>query len=395
MTMEKSIAVWGTDKEAVQIYYKLEQDGQKVERFFDNRIEEDDWFLDKPLSKPTSKNIKSYFIYIGCKYHTYRIIADQLETYGLDEMRDFLWYDLYKKKIVVLHGNCHMSILRQYLMATKKFIEEGYSVYPNQLIHENKKGYINENVLQACNILIQQDIRGENEFGYKLSTDYLSSKLNREAKNIRIPNLYLIGYSFFPLQKWNVNNEPLRKINPIKDGIFPRIISVIDEMLAEGKTESKIIEGVMNPQLLSKDEILANFEKYISKIRTREEECDIKISDFILQNYQEQKIFYDVAHPTNYIIEEIWRQVCGLMGIKAELEYSINDNLGAYEDPVLPCVQNALGLRYNRDSIRTSDCAYRLLEYMNLEEYVKEYIWWRNKIIHGKQLKNNSKNIVL
>lgn len=379
--MEKLIAIWGTGIEAAQIYYKLEQDGQIVERFFDNRIEEDGWFLDKPLYKPTPENTKNYFIYIGCKYNTYRIIADQLETYGLEEMKDFLWYDLYKKKIVVMHGNCHIDMLRMYLTATKEFAGGGYSVYPNQQIHDNKKGCINDNVLQVCSVLIQQDIRDENEFGYKLGTNYLSSKLNRGAQNIRIPNMWELGYGFFPLQKWNENNELLRKI-------FPRTISTIDEMLAEDKTESEIIRKLMDPKFLSKDEILDNFDNYISKIRMREEGCDVKISDFILRYYREQQMFYDVGHPSNCIIEEIWRQVCGLMGIKAELMHSIDYDMSTYEDPILPCVQNALDLQYGRD-IRTSDWCSRLMEYMNLEEYIKEYIWWRNKSVCGKQLKKH------
>ena len=171
--MDKPIAIWGTDIEAAKIYYKLERDGQYVETFFDNRIEEDTYFLDKSVRKPTAEQVKKYFVYVGCKYHTYRTIADQLEGYGMEEIKDFLWYDLFKKKIVILHGNCHMEILRQYFLATRGFgVGGGYGIYPTELIHNNKKGYLNESVLHACDILIQQDVRDENTYGYKLGTNY-------------------------------------------------------------------------------------------------------------------------------------------------------------------------------------------------------------------------------
>lgn len=117
----KPIAIWGTDIEAVKIYYKLEKDGYNVARFFDNNINENTYFLDKPVSKPSCSEVRRYYIFIGCKYHTYRTISDQLEQYGLEEMLDYIWYELYKKKIVILHGNCHMDILRKYLMYTKEF----------------------------------------------------------------------------------------------------------------------------------------------------------------------------------------------------------------------------------------------------------------------------------
>lgn len=381
----RPIAIWGTDREAAQIYYELEKDGEHVERFFDNNVQQDAYFLDKPVSKPVAEKVSKYFIYIGCKYHTYRVIANQLDEYGLEEIKDYLWFDLYKKKIVVLHGNCHMNILRKFLLATKEFIGGGYEIYPNELIHENKKGFINENVLQVCDLFIQQDIREENVFGYKLSTKYLSSKISREAKNIVLPNLHGMGYGFFPLYEKNINNEPLRKNNQIKNGMFPRTISIIDDMLSEGMSEDEIEERLNDEFLLFHDRIVDNFNNYIEKIRAREEKCDVKISHFILMHYHKNKIFYNVGHPTNFVMEEMWRQICELVGIEAELCSPVNDMMDTYEDPILACVKNALELQYDDREIRCNS-AFRLSKHMDLKEYIREYIWWRNKTILGREL---------
>lgn len=385
----KPIAIWGTDKEAARMYYELEKDGEYVEIFFDNNVQEDAYFLDKPVSKPVAEKVRCYFIYIGCKYHTYRMIANQLEEYGLEEMKDFFWCKLYKKKIVVLHGNCHMEILGQYLMATKEFREGrwgGYEIYPNELIQDNKKGFINENVLQECELFIQQDIRDENEFGYKLSTKYLSSKLSRRAKNIVLPNLYGLGWGFYPLTKGNKNNEPLRKDKQITNGMFPRTLSIIDDLLSEEMTEDAIVEKLEEVSLLSHDSIINNFKDYLERIRIREENCDVKISQFILKNYQQKQIFYDIGHPTNLIMEEMWRQICNLIGINTELVNPVYAKMDSYEDPILLCVQDALKLQYGDSEIRTSGDAYRLSNHMDLKEYVKEYIWWRNKTLLGREL---------
>ncbi|MCH5249313.1 MAG: hypothetical protein J1E98_05255 [Lachnospiraceae bacterium] len=387
----KPIAIWGTGREAARMYYELEKDGEYVDRFFDNYVQQDTYFLDKPVSKPTAEKVKNYFIYIGCKYYTYRVIANQLEEYGLEEIKDFLWCNLYKKKIVVLHGNCHMDVLRLYLNANKEFTGGGYEIYPNESIQHNTRGFISENILQACELLIQQDIRDENLFGYKLSSKYISSRLRKEAKNIVLPNLLRLGYGFFPLTKENINSEPNKRGCQNMCNMFPRTISVIDDLLLEGMSEDEIIEKINEDSLLSHDEIINNFNGYIEKIRTREENCDVKISQFILKHYHEEKIFYDIGHPTNMVMEEMYRQICNIIGINAELAYPVNYKMDGFEDPILLCVKEALKLQYGDSEIRLSDNCYRLSDCMDLKEYVKEYIWWRNKIILGRELVESCK----
>lgn len=238
-------------------------------------------------------------------------------------------------------------------------------------------------MLKACDVLVQQDIRDENTFGYKLSSGYISGKLRENALNILIPNLMGLGYAFFPYIIGNKNNAALRKDNPNVNGVFPRSIDILDEMLSKGFSEAEIVKRLRDEDLLANDSILNNFNYYIEKIRLREKKCDVKIADFIMSNYHSQKIFYDVGHPTNVVIEEKWKQICKLMGIKAELKAEVYNEMDSYEDPVLDCVKDTLGIQYDNDELRIKS-TFALDEHIDLEEYVREYIWWRSKTIQGK-----------
>lgn len=387
--MAEQIAVWGTDREAAEIYYKLERDGSGVAVFFDNAVAEDTRFLDRPVRKPTAENTAGYFIYIACKSHVYRAIADQLESYGRREMTDYIWYGLYWKKIVLLHGNCHMTLLRKLLLSTKDFVGGGYGLYPNPMIYENSRGYIDDNVLQACDVLIQQDIRRDNACGYRLSAEYLSERVNPDALQITIPNLHPnLGGMFFPLHAGNPDNAHLRKNRVNKNGMFPRAITVIDDMLAQGMTEQDIVERLNDSELLPEEQIIRQFQEGIDKIRQREQKCDVKTADFILRHYRERQMFYDGGHPASCVIKEMWRQICQLMGIRAELSAPVDMELDSYEEPILPCVKKALGLQYGAGYIRHwEDTCYSLDQPMDLAEYVREYLWWKKKTIAERQWK--------
>ena len=169
--------------------------------------------------------------------------------------------------------------------------------------------------------------------------------------------------------------------------MFPRSWLLVDEMLSEGRSKDEIIAKLNDKFLIPQDEILDNFTNCIDQIRMREEKCDIRISDFILKHYRERPMFFDIGHPTDIVMKEMWRQVCDIIGVEAELEADVNGRMDEYEDPILPCVTYALRLQYDRSRIRESVWNWRLKEYMDLNEYVEEYIWWKNKSRHGRLLK--------
>ena len=116
----------------------------------------------------------------------------------------------------------------------------------------------------------------------------------------------------------------------------------------------------------------------MNKIKERENKWDITIYDFIMQNYKRHKLFYDMGHPTNIVLKKIAEDVLERLGIK-ETNIDAQKKLDIHEVPVYPCRKKSLGLEWEDENIRKSDYACRMGENMDLESYVREYVWWCKK----------------
>ena len=117
---------------------------------------------------------------------------------------------------------------------------------------------------------------------------------------------------------------------------------------------------------------------YYKKFKLREEYWDVKILEYIMSFYRERKVFYDLAHPSNFVIRKICEDILKELGIDAKLSL-LDKCLDSYEYAIYPDVQEALGLDYGgeNDIIRNKS-NFKLLpeEDMDFEQYIKQYIYW-------------------
>lgn len=371
---QREIAIWGTDKEAAETCYRINKKGIAINCFFDNLSKGNEVFLGKRVIKPTKEAIANFYILVACKYNTYLVIAKQLKAWGYKEIEDFCYFDCIDKKVAILHGNCHVDIIRQYLENVDLFVKS-YTIYPVPLIFNNTEGNIGEELLKNCDLLITQDIKADNKYGKFLSEEYLKGKLPNRALCITIPNLFGFGTAFFPLTDTNIMNCSLR-CGENTNGMFPRKITIIDELLERGLTEQEIVEKISDRELLLAEEIVRNFHECLTKIKDREKQCDVKIYDYIINSYKTEKLFYDPGHPSNYIVKEKVCQILNLLGINERVSDDGVGVMDSYEEPILPCVKVALELKYDCENIRNSKYAFKMSNTMNLEEYIRQYIFY-------------------
>lgn len=369
----KEVVVWGTGFDAVVCTYSVENEGKKIKYFLNTDCNMAD-FMGYAVYNPTEQKLKDVFILVASSEETYHVISAQMKQYGLEEFRDYIYYKLFNKKVVLLHGNCHMLIINNMLCSSKKF-NETYSVYPNPQIQNLDKKGIDTAVLKNVDVWIHEDIRDDNEFGYFVSDSYIKSVINKEAKDITIPNLFGMGYMLFPKTKVGNPRNGRMKNNQDQNGMFPHMDNVIDRCKEESMDVEEIIQYCMRDDAISAGDILDNFNLYIGKIKEREKKWDIQISQYILQNYQKEKMFYDSGHPTNILLKKIAQEILRMLNIEDNNIFS-EISLGAYEIPVYPCVRKCLGVAYNTDLIRESRYARKAKEEMSFSEYIREYVRW-------------------
>ena len=89
--------------------------------------------------------------------------------------------------------------------------------------------------------------------------------------------------------------------------MFPHADIIIDKCVEKGMKVEEIIAFCKGDSALERNVIIDNFNKYMDKIKKREKAWDIKIYDFIMENYK--KISYFMMEgilPILYSREFVW-----------------------------------------------------------------------------------------
>lgn len=377
---KRKVSILGTGLDGVKCAYYLLTQNIPIKCFLNNNSEIET-FMGYPVYEPDDMDASTgdYVIIAVGTMETYSELSKQLSRKGMYEFKDYVYYRWFGKKLVLLHGNCHIEVIQSYLESSKVFSEK-YAIYPNPCICNNKDGYIKDKVLENCDVWIHEDIQKDNKYGYRLSDEYIRSRfLNKYTypKEIIIPHLFGLGKAFFPQSDRNKRNEKINNGCDI-NGMFPHADTVIDECVKFERTEEEIIDYCKSDSALDKEIILKNFKTYMKKIKEREKFWNIKIYDFIVENYQNEKLFYDEGHPTNIIMEKISMDILYELGIYEE--YIHTDMLmDVHENPVYPSVRHALNLSWKEEELRKSPTGKKMCSHMDFEEYIKEYLQWSYK----------------
>ena len=276
------------------------------------------------------------------------------------------------KEAVVIYGNCHTAIIAQMLETCREFNDKFY-IIPTKRIQEIKDPKeLYEDCYSQCDVFIHQSIRLNNRYGEEYASENIIARLKPGCRVISIPNVYHLPLCFFPQYS---DAQELRR-----GGVtyFFRD-SIIDSHLGRPFKLAELVKrDYEDPGLYNKESIVAAFDAFVDKVRRREKDWDIKVSDFILKNYRSHQLFYDPNHPTNFFLNYIASEI-----LKILINYNVDDShslkidncLDSIEMPVCKAVVEALHLDWNNDVIRRSmPHTNRLGCNMNLSNYVYQYL---------------------
>lgn len=366
------IVILGTGIDALRCTQKLVRKYEiQPEYYIVNDCRQNE-FVGHRVVECDKKHIEEKYVLVATSEAAYSEIQKQLNSFGLEEFKGFIFYEWLFKKLVLLHGNCHLDVVESYLRSSDLFCER-YAIYPNPRICFNTSKRIPLEVLKNVDLWIHEDIQDKNGYGYGLSDNFLKSYIKKSAVEIIIPHLFGLGKLLFPYSGINKNNEALSN-NADENGMFPHSDHLIDMCVERGFSVEKIIEYCMNENAMSEKEVTENFKLYMDKIRIREEKWDIKIYDFIKNNYKKRKLFFDIGHPTNIIFEYITKRILDILKIDNDIATDVQ--LDWHEVPVYPTVKKFLQLECSEEEIRKSKKAKRIADKMDTQQYIREYLFW-------------------
>lgn len=253
------------------------------------------------------QDLHGHFVIVATeKEFIYHEISENLKSIGMTELKDFISVQMVEKKLVVMYGNCHLIILEKYLQKQPEF-QCRYVVKRYYIADvEEKRRYPSENVLAHCLVLITQDIHEKNAFKVPSAKEMIK-KTSTDCKNIIIPNLY--GFNFFFPQIASMDETVLKRHineNAINVDISKpqnHYIKYVCTWIAGWRDKyiesafeldggvSDIEKMINYKEICSKENIVNNFENQLEKLKKREIECNIRISDFIEKIIKQSNCF--------------------------------------------------------------------------------------------------------
>ena len=376
----RKIVVWGTGKDSVKATRLLNEAGISIDHYVSGLsscgIES---FLGKAvISADECIKSKDIFFIVAVSDVYWCGIREQLIEAGLHEIADFVLWKMIDtgRKMVMLHGNCHMDIIEAYLKSSSSFNHK-YWIYPYERVCNLAGNRSFDCVIPYTDVWIYQPIRKENSICFEVSDEYMLKLLGEDVIQISIPNYYGCGKILFPQTNWGNPNNPPISDGKDRNGLFPRSDSVIDEWVKANKNESiqELYEFCCSDEAFDERDILDNYNQMMEKIFKRDAYCDIGVADFIKDNFRELQMFYDLGHPTSIVLMKIAEKILERLDISSE-EITCSGKLCVHEDPVYPQVKRVLGLEWDQEWIRDTDYSKKIDNKMDFKEYIREYLWW-------------------
>jgi hypothetical protein len=259
-------------------------------------------------------------------------------------------------------------------------------------VTEEEMENILNNIVPTCDLILSQPVsenyRGNNIF----STSMLRSKIKSGAKHLVIPNCYFTGYDPIPFQ---TTDESGNIIHIDNISYYP---SICIQSLLNNDCINCCIDWC-NLDVYNSTELNNNYNKTINELKIREEKVfdnnfgtDIKISDYIEQNYKDVFLFHTYNHPTNVLLFELVRRLFRILGLlEIEIGFKItNELLGINSIPPCPSVYTKMDMKFtypkfiiNSNVLTTKGAMDKFINSLKLSD-VKLHNKWIAGIKYGR-----------
>ena len=93
----------------------------------------------------------------------------------------------------------------------------------------------------------------------------------------------------------------------------------VDDLIKEGMSKENVMETIFDDKFLADNIIKDCIERSFYNLEKRENITDIKISDYIKQNYSDRQMFYAPNHPNNELLIEMSKRILGYLGFDVDL----------------------------------------------------------------------------
>lgn len=344
----------------------------KVEKYSKSLILSDDYII------VCRGDVQNYYkdAHVLLNTDSFAYITNFINFYMAQNLLD-------NKKILTIIGYCHLIAISQIFSKTKT-IPNNYGIHLYSFLTDvSSSSYKYNDVIET--VKLSDILICVSHFAQINASDVCYfDLLAKDAIEYKYPNLAFRGlhpYRDNNLRIFNKYLEPLFKGSGHAPRPFQYAEQVLDNLIEEGKSTEEICQLVLADDFLSEKEILRNFKVACKSIEINEQQSDLKISDYIYENYKKKPLYKDCLHYEICMYYEIARRIANKLELcevdeinEVEKIFDI-ERLDISQTPVLPSVAKVLGIEY-----ATDDYQYKLRlgddrTYINCnrEEWIKLY----------------------
>lgn len=278
-------------------------------------------------------------------------------------------------KKYTVYGNCQARIMPSVLNSSKVF--KSMFQYVNvKTVHtitiEELDYYINE-VLPQLDLFIFQPVSKKYNNNEQYSTDFLLSKLKPDAISISFPSCYFTGYT-----------PEIKHTKLVRDGINKDEFDYHDQNLIKyflSEASPQPQDFILSDKFYSEEfslqvveESLKELERRESSIFGSEKQIDIKVSKFIRDNYQKERLFHTVNHPSKPLFIYLGEAILDFLTIK--------DKVTFFKDPLEHTVYPIYKSHYQNLKLNFDNFSEYKIQNQDYkpEDIIKKYIDYYQKI---------------
>lgn len=252
---------------------------------------------------------------------------------------------------ILLYTNCHGHIIEQFFKLDNLHKSYNINYIANFPISDNDNFKFNKeqlDIIKNTDIFIYNPMKNV----YK-SEKYINNVIKLLKKNCK-----LIKLSYYRFEGYYYNRDivPYSSYNNLD---FPKFKSsgLYNDTTLNYNMNIKNIKNYVDNIKIDFSKFNIHWSKCLIDFKKLDDESDIKIYDFFINNHCKYKLFHDFAHPTKYLLYYIYIKLTKLI-LNKEIIYNINNinnlvinNYNLYmqwSTPILDQIYNHLNLKFNQ-----------------------------------------------
>lgn len=244
-----------------------------------------------------------------------------------------------QKQLCLIYANCQRDLIKSHLELSDEF-NDNYELahLPYHFKAVQTQFVIPEEILAKTGLFIYQPI--SNKYGQQ-STASIINRLPESCQKISFPYIYFKGYhpQFTKLESENLQQRFINDGSNLSDA---NIINLVKQ----GYTNDKILTLINDENFYLAELLQLNLNNTLQELSQREQTTDIKIADFIRNNYQQHYLFYIPAHPANIIGLLVVNQILARLKFTPLKQIHPQEQLATFRIPIYPSVIKHLNLKF-------------------------------------------------